>query len=175
MKKLVIMLLLLGAGFVAWDRATPNKPEWFMRLVAGIGLFDTAVYLDLDRDTDFTEESLKARLDHLYLSCDPQVTKLGDRVCWTHISEFNGIPARMIAFFFKKGRYNYLRVSFDREHHPRVKSLLDQGYTYLGTSTGSRKIAGQDLGMWESRGGILSTLVAAPINSDETLLTWLRQ
>ena len=66
-------------------------------------------------------------------------------------------------------------MSFDREYHPRVNSLLDQGYTCLGTSTGSKKISGQDPGLWESRGGILSTLVAAPKNSDETLLTWLRQ
>ncbi len=123
---------MFGAGIFAWDRATPNKPEWFMRLVAAVGLFDTAVHLDLDRDTDLTEASLKIRLDHLYLSCDPQVTKLGDRACWTHISEFNGIPARMIAFFFRNGRYNYLRVSFDRACHDRVRSLLDRSPATAG-------------------------------------------
>lgn len=131
--------------------------------------------LDLDRDTDFTEKGLRRTLAHLYLSRDPQNTKMVDRVCWTCISEFNGILAEMIAFFFKQGRYNYLRVSFDLGVHYQVKYYLDQNYKYMGVSRGSRQKFGRDLGMWKSRNGILSSMLEPPTTKDQTLLSWLRR
>ena len=175
MRNLIVLVLILAGAFYYWERHAEYRPEWVLKLAAQSGILNTAVNLDLDRDTDFTEESLRRTLSHLYLSCDPQNTKMGDRVCWTHISEFNGIPAGMIAFFFKNGRYNYLRVSFDLARHHQVKYYLDQNFDYMGVSAGSRERFRQDLGLWKSRKGILSALLEPPTTTRETLLTWLRR
>jgi len=175
MKNLFLLFVILGGAFYYWDRHAEYRPEWLLKLVADSGILNTSVSMDLDRDTDFSEQSLRRHFGHLYLSCDPQITKMGDRVCWTYISEFNGIPAEMIAFFFKNGHYNYLRVSFDLDYHHQVKSYLDQNHDFIGISAGSRDRFGQDLGMWKSRKGILSALLEAPTAKPETLLTWLRR
>ena len=175
MARLIVLVIILAGGFYYWENHAEYRPEWIMKLAAQSGILNTSVDIDLDRDTDFTEQSLRRNLSHLYLSCDPQNTKMGDRVCWTYISEFNGIPAQMIAFFFKQGRYNYLRVSFDLGVHHEVKYFLDQNFEFMGVSAGSRKKFGQDLGMWKSRKGILSSMLEPPLTKPETLLTWLRQ
>ena len=97
MKNLFLLIVILGAAFYYWDRHAEYRPEWLLKLVADSGILNTSVSMDLDRDTDFSEQSLRRHFGHLYLSCDPQITKMGDRVCWTYISEFNGIPAEMIS------------------------------------------------------------------------------
>ncbi|MCP4187515.1 MAG: hypothetical protein GY763_07925, partial [Gammaproteobacteria bacterium] len=131
MKNIFLLVLLVGVGYFGWNEVSKSKPDWFLKFVANTPIFDTAVSINFNAHKNWTEQSLQSEFENLFLVCANEQSKLGDRVCWTYISKFNDMPANAIAFFFKKNKHGYLRVSSNIENHNRIKDYLDNTYKYL--------------------------------------------
>lgn len=175
MKQLILAAIIIAAFSYCWKFLTTQKPDWFLESIVKIPLVNSSVFLDFDKQSQWTETTVQESFDHLFFKCADESSNLGDRVCFARISSFNGVPATLIAFFFKNGRYHYLRVSSASENHAALRAGLDKKYSYLGESRSSTQKFGQPLGMWSASTGIISMFVDEPADKSETLVTWVRR
>ena len=173
MKNKFLLAVLIVVATFGWNQVATKKPDWFLKLVAAIPIFNTSVHINFNTQKIWTEQTLQNEFDNLFFVCAREPSNLGDRVCWTYISEFNGIPATNIAFFFDNNKYGYLRVSSDAENHRHIKDYLDETYEYLWNSKGSKDMFGQELGMWNSSTGFINSYLKKPLKSSDTLITWV--
>lgn len=170
MKKILLLILVLVAGW----QLTEKKPEWFLKMLTKIPMINTDVVVDFEQIPEgISEQQLIKEYDHLLLYCAYEPSNLGDRVCSTHISEFNEIEAKVVAFFFDDDRFRYLRVSFPVEEHQKLISWLDSNYKQSARTPGSKEMFGQPLKAWRSSRGILAAFADTPTSRQETLLTWV--
>lgn len=172
MRTIIFLTLLIGVSYFGFQQMKDAREHWFLRVMTKAPFVDTSVNVDFDTQYNWTESSLQKEFEDLLFICAKENSNLGDRVCWVPISSFNGIPASDIAFFFNGNEYNFLRVTTEVKHHNRLKNLLDDEYFFYGPSKGSREMFGQELGIWFSKSGILSTYLESPVSEKETLLTW---
>lgn len=122
--KFVILLLLLAGLGVAVD---------YRMSIPGSSLVDRLrakpVVLNMDSLSGReTQSEITRTYHHLRHTCTSETNPLGDHVCWATVSEFNGIDARVIAFFFREGKLSAVRVSFAAENHPAMFSLMEKKY-----------------------------------------------
>jgi hypothetical protein len=170
MKKWLVLFALLGALLFYLNK---ERPEWFLEALTRMPFIDTSMRVDFyEMDTAMTEESMHERYHNLYLVCDNEYSGLGDRVCWTHISTFNDIPADLVALFFKEGEYRHLRVTFPDEVHPQLIAYLNENYRFSATSMGSQEKFGQELGIWFTTEGTISAYFETPEPGNLNMLLW---
>lgn len=170
-----LLLILLGIGlYLGWTELTKSREHWFLKALTDIPLFNTSVDLDLNQSIDWDEKGLQTAYPHLYFICDQEPSELGERVCWVPISTFNKMPVNDIAFFFDAGRYSGFRISAKAEHHNRIRSHIAAKHYYYGPSEGSKEKFGQEIGIWFSESGRISTYLKPPLDGSDTLLMWKR-
>ena len=175
MKNLLLLALLFLLLGILGNDLNKERPEWFLSAITRIPFFNTEVDISFNQNQDgLSEENIHSRFHNLFLVCANEPSDLGDRVCWTHISKFNGIKAEMIAFFFIKDKYRHLRVSFPNEEHGNLLSYLNANFKLKTTSKGSKEKFGQDLGIWFSKTGTLSAYRERPLPGNLNLLLWSR-
>lgn len=119
----ILLMLLAGLGIAVDYRMSVPGDSFFDRLYA------QPIVLDMDAlRGDETQLSIKQTYHHLRYTCAAEYGILGDSVCWATISEFNGIDARIVAFFFRNGSLSAVRVSFLTEAHPKVLALMQKRF-----------------------------------------------
>jgi hypothetical protein len=93
-------------------------------------------------------------------------------VCWATVSEFNGIDARLISFFFRNDQLSALRVSFAAEHHPEMFSLMEKRFGTARAFGGRTDAFGNNIVGWMRRSGFVATNNRVS-GDEESLLLWL--
>lgn len=122
-KFVILLLLLAGLGIAVDYRMSVPGSSLVDRLYA------QPIVLDMDAlRGDESQLSIQQTYHHLHYTCAAEHGILGDSVCWATISEFNGIDARIVAFFFRSGSLSAVRVSFLTEDHPKVLALMQKRF-----------------------------------------------
>lgn len=166
--KFAILLMLLAGLWVAVDyRINLSGSSLIDRLYA------RPVVLDVDTLTGGeTEREITQTYHHLHHTCAPEPGPLGDRVCWSTVSEFNGIDARLIAFFFRNDQLSAVRVSFAAAHQPEVFALMERRFGTARPFGGHTDAFGNNVVGWMRRGGFVA--INDHLSGDEeALLLWL--
>lgn len=167
MKVVILLALLAGLG-IAMDHRTS---------VAGSSREDrlrgSRVEIDMDAlGGRETQSDIRQTYHQLRHKCMPETNPLGDHVCWAAVSEFNGIAARIVAFFFRDGRLSAVRVSFPAERQPEMFTLMEQRYgpaRPLGQRTDK---FGNNIIGWQRPHGFVATNDRLS-GDEEALLLWL--
>ncbi|MBT9540154.1 hypothetical protein [Thiobacillus sp.] len=118
----ILLMLLAGLGIAVDYRMSIPGSSVVDRLYA------RPVVLDTDALSGDSQLSIKQAYHYLHHTCAAEHGILGDSVCWATISEFNGIDARLIAFFFRNDRLSAVRVAFPAESHPKVLALMQKRF-----------------------------------------------
>ncbi|WP_310446668.1 hypothetical protein [Thiobacillus sp.] len=118
----ILLMLLAGLGIAVDYRMSIPGSSVVDRLYA------RPVVLDMDALSGDSQLSIKQAYHYLHHTCAAEHGILGDAVCWATISEFNGIDARLIAFFFRNDRLSAVRVAFPAESHPKVLALMQKRF-----------------------------------------------
>ncbi len=132
-----------------------NKNIFSIRLVILLGLLGISIFLlinkglvvsnfrtwqygsarfslDLqDIQGGLTEAEIKQRFFTLPLHCSNNHisgSKLGDRVCYTELKTYDGLPASFIVFFFHNGGLSSLKIDVPWRIHRKMKHRLFQHY-----------------------------------------------
>lgn len=170
MRKLVLVLIAVGA---LWFYVESEQPDWFLKLRTSIPFIDTTVSLDFGSSglDQMSEEDVVDRFDHLELVCAREPGNLGERVCWTYISQFNGLPAQMVAFFFDKGRLGYIRVQYPLTQHEALLASLNEAYSMRLPDVSARGADRPILLLYPTASGFLATQKELR-PGDKVLLTW---
>lgn len=167
-----ILLILLLAGLagvgVAWQ---------YQLGVPGTTVVDRwrakPVVMDLDLLNEKDDpQKIKQTYDYLHYACASETSTLGDSVCWAPISQFNGIDALVIAFFFRKGELSAVRASFPAKRHTELISSLHKLYGQertFGHPTDKEWIT--TVG-WMRLNGVVSTIDHAEA-LQETIVLWV--
>ena len=174
MKKVILITLLISCYF-AWNNISPDqRTDSLLKLVAKINPFNVPIVVDLDKKPNLIESNIESEFKGAYFACANEIDALilGDRVCWAYITSFNGIPADIVAFFFKNGDYKFLRVGIDKKNHDQLKLFIDNKFTYMGVNPNSRSVIGQDLGVWLSKSGRITTTIEKPLMDEPSVLLW---
>lgn len=170
MKKIILLAILISTTVFYLNK---ERPDWFLILLTHIPIVNTEINIDFNDEIEgLTEENIHSKFDDLFLVCANEPSDLGDRVCWTYISKFNGMDAEIIAFFFDQEKYRNLRVSFPNDEHSDLLSYLNTNFKLKAVSKGSKKKFGQDLGVWFSKTGTLSAYKEKPKQGTLNLLLW---
>lgn len=166
--KFVILLMLLAGLWIAVD---------YRMSIPGSSLVDrlraNPVVLNMDSLSGRETQSEITRTYHqLRHTCTPETNPLGDHVCWATISEFNGIDAQGIAFFFREGKLSAVRVSFAAENHPAMFSLMEKKYGPSRTFGAGTDAFGNNIVGWARPSGII-TANDRLSGDEEALLLWV--
>lgn len=166
--KFVVLLLLLAGLGVAVD---------YNMSIPGSSLVDRMrakpVVLDMDSLSGReTQSEIRQTYHYLHHTCPSETSPLGDHVCWATVSEFNGIDARVIAFFFRGDRLSAVRVSFAAEHQPAMFSLMENRYGPARKFGGHTDAFGNSIVGWVRPTGFVTT--NDRLSGDEdALLLWV--
>ena len=163
---ILLALLLAGLG-IAWE---------YQLGVPGGTVVDRwraePVVMDLDLLNGKDDpQTIKQTYHYLYHTCAPEFSNLGDSVCWAPISKFNGMKARIIAFFFRKGELSAVRVSFPANSHPELFASLRKRYgqeVKFGRPTDKQWLTSVG---WIRPNGIVATIDRAE-RLQETIVLW---
>ena len=110
MKHTVFIVLLVVIGYFAWDNTDRNqRPDILLKAFAKLNPFGGAITIDFYEDQQLTEQNIESHFKNLHFGCGYESSKLGDKVCWSYISSFNGLPADSIAIFFENDQYSHIR------------------------------------------------------------------
>lgn len=166
--KFAILLMLLAVLGVAVD---------YNMSIPGSSLVDRLrakpVVLDMDSLSGReTQSEITQTYHHLHHTCTPETNPLGDHVCWATVSEFNGIDARVIAFFFREGKLSAVRVSFAAENHPAMFSLMEKKYGPSRTFGGGTDAFGNNIVGWVRPSGFV-TANDRLSGDEDALLLWV--
>lgn len=166
--KFVILLMLLAGLWLAVDyRMSIPGSSFVDRLRA------KPVVLNMDSLSGReTQSEITRTYHHLDHTCTPETNTLGDHVCWAAISEFNGIDARVIAFFFREGKLSAVRVSFAAENHPAMFALMEKKYGPSRTFGGGTDAFGNNIVGWARPAGFVTTNDRLS-DDEEALLLWV--
>jgi hypothetical protein len=166
--KFAILLMLLAGLWVAVD---------YRLSIPGSSLIDRLyaepVVLDVDSLTGReTEREITQTYHYLHHTCVPEPGPLGDHVCWSTVSKFNGIDARLIAFFFRDDRLSAVRVLFRAEHHPEMFAQMEKRFGAARPFGGRTDAFGNNIVGWTRHSGFVATNDRMSGNKD-ALLLWL--
>lgn len=166
--KFAILLMLLAGLWVAID---------YRMSLAGSSLIDRLyakpVVMDVDGLTGReTELEITQTYHYLRHTCVPEPGILGDRVCWSTVSEFNGIDARLLSFFFRNDRLSAVRVSFAAEHHGEMFALMEKRFGAARSFGAGTDAFGNNIVGWIRRTGVVAANDRLS-GDEEGLLLWL--
>lgn len=106
------------------------------------------------------------------LSCYDESSIMGDRCCYADINQFNGVDAKVIAFFFKNDHLSQMLVQLNS--HKSYHSLVDDATRLYGTAKKTQKSLPQDTQLieWQVHHGKWVTSMESDPLQKETFL-WL--
>lgn len=170
MRKILLLIVLVSTATFLLNK---ERPEWFLIGLTWMPIINTELNIDFSEDqSELSEANIHSRFGNLFLVCGNERSNLGDRVCWTYISRFNGLDAKIVAFFFDKEEYRHLRVSFPDAEHNNLLSYLNARFKLKVVSRGSEEMFGQELGVWFCKTGTLSAYKEKPKQGNKNLLLW---
>ncbi|OGU23297.1 MAG: hypothetical protein A2580_16915 [Hydrogenophilales bacterium RIFOXYD1_FULL_62_11] len=158
-------MLLAGLGIAVDYRMSIPGSSLVDRLRA------KPVVLDVDSLSGENQLSIKQTYHHLRYTCAPEHGILGDFVCWATVSDFNGIDARLIAFFFRNDKLSSVRVSFSAEDHPKMLSLMQKRFGPERRFGQRTDAFGNNIVGWIRPSGIVAINDSADGN-EEPFLLW---
>lgn len=164
----ILLLLVLAAAGIAVD---------YRMSMPGTSLVDRLdakpVVLDMDRlSGSETQADVKNLYHHLDYTCTPETNPLGDEVCWAPVSEFNGIDARILAFFFDAGELSAVRVSFEAKQQPKVRAQMERRFGEARAFGKRTDAFGNNVVGWMRPAGFIATNDSLS-GDEESLLLWL--
>lgn len=166
-KFVILLLLLAGAGLAVDYRMSIPGTSLFERLQA------KPVVLDVDSlKGSETPSEIKGLYHQLDYTCTPETNPLGDEVCWSPVSEFNGIEAQIIAFFFDDGELSAVRVSFKAEQQPKLYSQMENRFGEAREFGRRSDAFGNNVVGWRRPSGFVVTNDKLS-GDEEGLLLWL--
>lgn len=119
-----------------------------------------------------TQSEITQTYHHLHYTCTPETNPLGDHVCWATVSEFDGIDAQLITFFFRDDRLSAVRVSLAANHHPEMFALMGKRYGPARPFGRHTDAFGNNIVGWMRPSGFVAT--NDRLSGDEdALLLWL--
>jgi hypothetical protein len=78
-------------------------------------------------DGGLTEAELKQVYPDLPWQCQDANTNFGNRVCSSKIGTYNGLPSRLISFYFANNRLRVFKLNYRENYHVQLGSqLIDQ-------------------------------------------------
>jgi hypothetical protein len=164
---ILLILLLAGLGIaVEYQIGIPGTT-----VVDRLRAKPVVIDLDLLNGKD-DPQKIKQSYHYLHHICAPESGTLGDAVCWAPISKFNGIDARVIAFFFRNGELSAVRVSFPANRHTELFSSLHKRYGQEHNFGPPADNHGINIVGWIRLNGIVSTIDRAE-TSHETIVLWV--
>ena len=173
MKAIILILIIISTIWYNTSYLNENKPIWYVQLLSYIPAINTDASINFDEDmSNLSEQNIINLFDNLLISCKSEPSNLGERACFTYISKFNSIPANSIAFFFERGKYRGLRVSFPPDEHNSLLDYLKRISTSHRTVPESEKQHGQQLVMWFTKTGVLAALETRSRSGAESIMTW---
>ena len=119
-----------------------------------------------------TEDSIYKSFSRLKITCENTKSVLGKRACWADISEFNGVNASSITFFFKDKYLDFIRVGFPPKEHDAMLKYIRATFTHEQLSPTSQKKVGRPVKIWRSKTGIISASTEASLDHPETIMNW---
>lgn len=134
LKVVLLAVMLFAAGLTAYDRLPLQYKhtisDWYNRI--GTPHYVEAPDLYSERDQASVISDMQARGHKLKcygnLGDRERIDKHDDYLCSAHISTaYNNIQARLVTFFFAKGKLNHVRIEF-------ASSSFDDLQGYLSTS-----------------------------------------
>lgn len=164
---LILLLILAGAGVAVDYRMSTPGTSLIERLQA------KPVVLDMDTlKGSETQADIKNIYHQLDYTCTPETNGLGSEVCWSSISDFNGIDAQILAFFFDDGELSAVRVSFKAEHQPKVYSQMERRFGEAREFGQRTDAFGNNVVGWRRPSGFIVTNDSLS-GDEEGLLLWL--
>ncbi|ARU87469.1 hypothetical protein [Pseudomonas sp. M30-35] len=162
LKVTLLAVVLFAAGFTAYDRMPLQYrlmiSDWYKRL----GTPDYAEAPDLysEREQASVIRDMQARGHKLKcygnLGDRERIDKNDDYLCSAHISTAYNIQARLVTFFFAKGKLNHVRIEFTSKSFDDLQNYLSKSlvaYTRLDKSPWARFEKG--LMVWRVKEGLL--------------------
>jgi hypothetical protein len=135
-------------------------------------LFKASTKLQLDLTTlrgGYTMEQMKKQFPELDWYCKPETGGMGDTICVDeHIASWNGNPAMVGSFWFRKGRLTHIALQVPRWRHAKVRGYLT---SLLGRPHGRlrREVWQADIVAWELRSG---AAIVFNLERDPNPLQW---
>ena len=126
MNKLYKTLFFIGivAGPIYWlmftddgKRRTDTMVLW---LVGGQSVDLNFAVLD----SHFAEDDWRSVYPELEWQCKPTESSFGERVCFTEIAAYNGIPSYYLSVFFAGPRTSAVKLAYRDQYHREVGSDL---------------------------------------------------
>jgi hypothetical protein len=168
-KLLLAVLLLITVGVYVATEKEGGPADVILKTLLG-------KYPDLELDLnapppDVDRTSIAKHFSALNLHCYSEQSNLGDYVCWSDIGKFNGIPAKLVAFFFEGKNLSNIRISFNGWNH---KKLLEQMKKNYGEPelTHTQGIHGESMIQWHIDTGIIAASQKLKIY-DESVVLWI--
>lgn len=119
LKCILVIVLLMAATLAA---ANYERLHVYQRYFLETSPSVTMRYEQLSGSMD--EAAVRRHFEGTSLNCAPEGGGLGDRVCYAHVDEVDGMPALSMALFFNKGRLGHALIQTPWWHHLRQKQRL---------------------------------------------------
>ena len=163
----LIFLLVVGAivYFFMTDYGARLTDKYWAKFVQR-----PAILLELDSVAADTHRSWFERTyapgDFI---CERKRLKLGDIDCHGEISEFNGVIARRIQFYFKDDFLYNIQLTLKGRDHALLIDYLERKYGQPRMIEGRRDVYGSPIVVWDIRSGIVSTSREAKKDTESTM------
>ncbi|MDD2949852.1 MAG: hypothetical protein PHU29_03595 [Sulfuricurvum sp.] len=121
-----------------------------------------------DLNGEMSESDVVTRYADLKLSCGNEPSPIAERYCYSDVKKFNGMDAKLIAFFFEKDKLTTVKVDVQANSN----DILSQYSKDYGAATDVKKQNGSEqLVTWILSNGILVT--SAEENNKHGMLMWV--
>lgn len=172
----ITALLIFGLGAIWYVRAQ-QWGEWLEqdeqeRRTAPLWTYHFEDFSDkLSRDQiqkKLVQEGFHVRC-YGNLKADEQVEPDDKETCWTIARSTDGIPTRMITFWFGENGLKHIRMDFDRSDALEVQKWVDRQGTHLTYDFG-REHGGSKIDGWRGKTGLI--LYAPPGALNWVMVFW---
>ncbi len=168
-KLLLAVLLLITVGVYVATEKEGGPADVILKTLLG-------KYPDLELDLnaplpDVDRTSIAKHFSTLNLHCYSEQSNLGDYVCWSDIGKFNGIPAKLVAFFFEGKNLSNIRISFNGWNHKKLLEHMKKNYGEPEL-THTRGIHGESMIQWHIDTGIIAAGQKLKIY-EESVVLWI--
>lgn len=185
--KLFLLVLVSSIGIFGYNRLPiiykHEMEDWYARLgepafVEAPDSFTTRLQEDVIRE--YTKRGHKLTC-YGNLQKEDRVSVENDYLCFAHINTaYDGIPARMVTFFFSKSELSDVRIEFPSSSYDKLQSYLSrklansQRLDLLPFFDFGTDNMGGKLMVWRVPEGILVTSDSR-VKGDITVLLWTNQ
>jgi hypothetical protein len=125
-------------------------------------------------DGRLTEAELKRVYDQLPWQCQDANTNFGNRVCSSKIGTYNGLPSRLVTFYFSNGTLNAFKLNYRENYHvPLGSQLIKQlGQPNVPVAISGEAPPPENILQWQSDHG--TVIIKEELDKDEeAAMLWL--